>query len=489
MAERLKLRNFTFLRPSPRALPDPGRRKDVQFWLQLLVIAAAILASVFFAWRSSKIVDPAELLEDPLILAIPALIAVYVLLRLPSLGILGLVAGSLIIPFNLVGNGGTGINIAVAGVAGLAGLWVFDTIVQRRPFHLGYGKVVTPLLVFTLIAVISFLVGQFPWFTFAETAPITAQVAGLAVFLLSALAFLLVGAQVRDLRTLQGMTWIFLGIGTVYLVGQAIPGGKALAERVLARGTFNSSMFWIWMVALSSGQAIFNTDLKPRWRIALGLLTVLAFFVTMTKNGAWTSGWLPAAAAFAVILLISRTRFSWLAIVIGIAALALKADSFERLLFAGDNRYSLMTRLEAWRIVAEIAKANPLLGLGPSNYYWYTPLFPILGWSVQFNSHNNYIDLIAQVGLLGLAAFFWFAWEMWWMGWGLRDRVPAGFARGFVYGALGGLAGTLVAGMFGDWFLPFIYNVGLPGFRSSMLGWAFLGGLLALKEMVHQVKA
>jgi hypothetical protein len=40
--------------------------------------------------------------------------------------------------------------------------------------------------------------------------------------------------------------------------------------------------------------------------------------------------------------------------------------------------------------------------------------------------------------------------------------------------------------MLGDWFLPFIYNVGYEGFRSSVLAWVFLGGLLALEGMTWQ---
>jgi hypothetical protein len=42
-----------------------------------------------------------------------------------------------------------------------------------------------------------------------------------------------------------------------------------------------------------------------------------------------------------------------------------------------------------------------------------------------------------------------------------------------------------VAGMLGDWILPFFYNLGLYGFRSSMLGWLFLGGLVSLGQMVN----
>jgi hypothetical protein len=75
-------------------------------------------------------------------------------------------------------------------------------------------------------------------------------------------------------------------------------------------------------------------------------------------------------------------------------------------------------------------------------------------------------------------------WEIGRLGWGLRKQAPAGFAQAYVYGALGGLAGMVVAGMLGDWVLPFFYNLGLNGFRSSMLGWLFLGGLVSIEQMV-----
>jgi hypothetical protein len=108
---------------------------------------------------------------------------------------------------------------------------------------------------------------------------------------------------------------------------------------------------------------------------------------------------------------------------------------------------------------------------------------------VQFNSHNQYVDLIAQTGLLGLVCFLWFAAAVGIVGWRLRKQVPAGFAQAYVYGALGGLVGTLAAGMLGDWVLPFFYNIGLSGFRASVLGWLFLGGLVALEQMASQSEA
>jgi hypothetical protein len=149
------------------------------------------------------------------------------------------------------------------------------------------------------------------------------------------------------------------------------------------------------------------------------------------------------------------------------------------------EEYSLGTRVDAWVIVTEITLVNPILGLGFANYYWYTPLFPIRGWRVNFNSHSQIVDIFAQTGVLGLLSFFWFAGELGNLGLRLREKVPDGFARAYVYGALGGLVATLFAAFLVDWVLPFIYNIGLGGFRASILAWIFLGGLVSIEQIVR----
>jgi hypothetical protein len=64
--------------------------------------------------------------------------------------------------------------------------------------------------------------------------------------------------------------------------------------------------------------------------------------------------------------------------------------------------------------------------------------------------------------------------------------VPDGFPRAYVYSALGGLAGTLVAATLVDWILPFVYNIGLAGFRASILAWIFMGGLVSLNHIYRE---
>jgi len=269
----------------------------------------------------------------------------------------------------------------------------------------------------------------------------------------------------------------------LYILGRITPFTERIIRPFFQYGA-DSSMFWLWLVAMTSSQALFNSQLSRRQRLALLGVLASTFFVSLVQWYSWKSGWLPAAVAFFVVIWLGIPRIRVIGIWLAIIFVALYFLGSTRQVITGGEDFSILTRSAAWMIILEIAKINPILGLGMSNYSWYTPLFPILGYrGIHFNSHNNYIDILAQMGLIGLGIFLWLAFEIGRLGWELLKLVPAGFPRAYVIGVLGGLVGMLVSGMLGDWFLPFVYNVGLHGMRSSLIGWLFLGGLVALEEI------
>jgi hypothetical protein len=407
--------------------------------------------------------------------------AALIFLMRPAIGLMALIVGSLVIPLEIQTGTQTTINVSVVLVALLTGLWLLGTLASKRRILYANRRIMYALLLFILMPVLSFAVGQLPWFSFANGAPMSAQLGGLSIFLLSACAFGLAADQIRGGEWLARLTWIFLGVSGLYVVGQLIPGlGRYVSPLFQFRAT--GSLFWTWLVALAFSQAAYNGRLKYHWRLLLGLLSVAAIYLPLFHGRPWASGWIPAlTAAFAIVWLGAPRIGLLLSLTASVVAL-FNLQRVIGLVMVGDNSYSLMTRIEAWRILAEIVKVNPVLGLGPANYYWFTPLYSILGWNVQFNSHNNYVDIVAQVGLLGLASFAWLVWEVGRVGWRLRSRAPVGFNRAFVYGALGGLVGTLCAAMFADWVIPFVYNIGVAGFRSSVIAWVFLGCLVALER-------
>jgi len=444
--------------------PFPGIS---QLRLRPLLVVGELLLIAALAFMASQ-------RQLTLVLFLPLGVGlVLIFLRWPSLGLIVASLAGMVVPFY----GPSDLNVTMILVALLLGLWLLDMVGHQRQIRLVPSRTVWPLLSFLVIAFISFGLGQLNWLPFALHAPLGAQLGGLSIIVLSAGTFLLVANQVYDLGWLSRMTWAFLAFGALAIVvGSVLPKlGLSTQNMIQPAG----SVYFIWLVAMAFSQAALNRDLHPGWRLALGGLVLYTFYDLFFLRFGAKSGWLPALFCIAVII----GARSWRAGLALIPVAALSALYLWTRLVATDD-YSISTRFDAWSIMAQIIRISPIWGLGFANYYWYTPLFPIRGYAVSFNSHNNYVDILAQTGFVGLVCLLLFFWQVGWLGWRLREQAPAGFAQAYAYGALGGLAGMVLAGMMGDWVLPFFYNVGLDGFRSSMLGWLFLGGLVSLEQMV-----
>lgn len=439
--------------------------------------------SHLLVWLAAPALYGAVGFSFALALAAVALLVVAVV-RWPPFGLAVLIVGSLIAPVALSTGSRTDLNFTLLWVPILMGLWL-PTLLRRHGTRVFSARPIPPLVAFIATALLSFAVANQPWVFVAPTAPLGAQLGGLSVFVFSAGVFLMAADQLRNPRWLAILTWLFLGVSCLYLATQLVPGLEPLASLRLQRGA-NGSLFWTWLVALAFGQAAFNRRMNVFLRLALAGLVLAVFFVTLTRARDWLSCWVPPLVAVVATLWAGAPRLALPVTITAGAAAALKIPTVLAVVMSPGNQYSLMTRLEAWRVLAKIVRASPALGLGPANYYHATPLFPILGYYVRFSSHNTYVDIITQTGLIGFGCFAWFIWELGRLGWALRRRAPSGFASAYVHGAIGGLAGTLAAGMLGDWVLPFVYNVTLNGVRASVLGWLFLGGLVAIEETTRK---
>jgi hypothetical protein len=443
----------------------------IRTWLLRLIIPAVIFFSIFIGYFGNQ-----SLLMRVAVLLVGA-VGLLLLLRQPALGLLGVLVGAFFVPFS----GPGGFNLAVLGIAGLTGLWLFDSMMRERQITINHTATAIPLFSLIVISVISFLMGQLAWYPLAQKAPIPAQVGGFLIFILSACAFLLMANFIREVRWLKMFTWLFVAIGAVYIIGRIVPQiGYRINPFFQPGATSNSSIFWVWLLCIPFSQMLLNTHLHKMWRAALGLLVLAVLYVSIIQAYDWKSGFMPPLAGVAAIVaLLLRKKVIFFIPVLAVVAY------FVSLQAVGTEAYSTLTRIEAWLIVIELAKVSPVFGLGFANYYFYTSLVPILGWYVSFNSHSQYVDIFAQTGIAGLLAFFWIFWRIGLLGWQMKDRTPAGFERAFVYGAVGGAVGTVAAGWFVDWVLPFVYNIGMNGFRGSMLSWLFMGGLV----VIHQSNA
>lgn len=433
-------------------------------WIQFSVIAIIVLASTIVSyWGTQRLFI--------LLLALLSGVAFLLLLmRQIRIGFVFLLLASMFVPFS----GPGGVNATVFVITLMLVLWLLNMLVVERQFNFINSRIMLPTLLFIIVSILAFGMGQIPWFQFANQAPLDAQMGGFAIFVLS-LGFMLATAHlIQDTKWLEIIVWGFIGLSMPMVLSRAfdLPIGQFYRQGFTAQ-----SMLWTWLVALMISQLLFNSNLRRRfrWLLLIGLL--LTFYVAMVKQNDWKSGWVPAALVVVIAVglkYIKVLRFAIPFMLIG-------AISLVQYLISTDQ-YSWDTRVDAWRIVLDVSKISPILGLGFANYYWYVPLFRIRGFYVQFSSHNQYVDIIAQTGVLGLLCCLWLLFEIGRLAWNLMGQLPEGFAKAYSYGTFVGLVGSVMAGFLADWLLPFVYNIGLDGFRASVLPWIFFGGLIAIKQ-------
>ena len=453
--------------------PGPG----LQLWLRRLIVLGVLAVSLALPFLRSQ--NLAFLLAA----AIAGMVAVYVFMRWPSLGVVLVVFVTMLVPLpdQIVSRLGGSLNTTILYMMFLLGLWFFDMFVRQREFKLAPARANAPLLVLLLVVFISFINGRINYYGFTQLASISAQIGGIAIFILSIGAFWLAANRLSGIDWLQRLTWLFVFLGGIYIAIRLTPQTDTLFRGIFQYGS-DASIFWIWIVAMTASQALVNKKLSPRLRWGLFGLLAAIFYVSLSQAYDWKSGWLPAGIGLVMIFWVVAGRFRVPVMLVGVLIVLFGFSTLGNLV-SGQENVSLPSRQEAWKVVLEISKANPVIGLGPANYYWYTTILTFMGNRVNLSSHNNFIDIYAQLGLVGLFSFLWFAWEVWWLGWRLQLTEPDGFSRAYAVGALGGLVGTLVSGMLGDWFLPYVYNVGLIGFRSSVFAWLFLGGLVLIDRV------
>jgi O-antigen ligase len=461
--------------------PSPVPWNNWRAYQKPVLILAIFLLSAYFG-RSA---NPRLALN--LATGVGGLISFVVLMRHPALGLGALIVVSMVFKPEIRTGTAVNLNFSVFLPMVLLAVWLIRMF-KDRDIRLVPSRTNLPAIGFVLATTVSLFAGNLNWIFYAqEKATLPAQFGGWLLYVLPMGIFLLAANQIKDTAWLSRLVWLFLVIGGAYIAVR-LTGNSVLRETLFVPTRSLGSVFWIWLTALAFAQFLLNDSLRPWWRISLGFLTAATFYVGLKQTLGWFSGWIPPLVAVFVIAWLSSWRMRWLIIAGAFLILLVEFESIYSWLTTSLQEYTVYSRQATYPIMLELIKANPILGLGPSNYRHYTNLYPILGWYVKFNSHNNYVDIVAQTGLIGFSFFTWLVYEIARLGWKLRMQIKSGFNKAYVYAGIGGLVGTLFSGLLGDWFLPFVYNVGMPGFRASVFAWFFLGGLIVIEKTVRQTR-
>lgn len=418
-----------------------------------------------------------------------------VLMRQPALGLVAMAVFCLALPLEVSTGTDVSLTPPVLLIPIVALAWLANGL-QRRSLWLPSSRTILPLILFLCSSLLSLFAGNAFWNPVVPRAGnlILIQIAQWGLFVLSAAIYVGAGVLDKNIVWLQRATWAFLITAAIAVARYYVPVLSALGGASYWFGA-DTSMFWVWLGALATGQLVFNRQLSSRLRFGLLALLLAATYISVFRMSGWLSGWGPFAVSVIGVLWLRLWRYNrrfalLVAVILTIAVVAFFPILFQHAGGVEEYETSWQGRLLLYKTVWNLVKTNPILGLGPANYrhygfVQYLSLGPDRALYVHANisSHNNFIDIYAQTGIVGLFFFSWFLIALGRLAWRLSSSHPSqDFVDGYVQGALGGLAGTLVAMMLVDWFLPFVYNVGFSGFRTSSLAWMFLGGLVAIEQ-------
>jgi O-Antigen ligase len=453
------------------------RARIEQHWWRYAAIAAILLGAAILGRSPS-------LLWIGLIAGIGVMV---VLLKKPLLGLFLLIIVALLGPISIGTGTEVSLNLSALLIPVLFVIWLLIRM-NRHDIRLVASPTTKPLVAFLILVILSIFISNVIWDPNVPRRDnfILVQFGQWGIWAFSAAAFWLVGNFIKQEVWLRRLTATFLLLAGALAIVRVLPGGSPVID-IVATHAITRAPFWMVLTALAAGQLMFNQTLSTRWRVFLIAILVAVFaYSFFGEQQERTSNWASVGTVLGVLLWLRLPKLRWLVVAIAII-LAASGVLFQTLYtFAGgDAKWSESGASRGVLIgrVLEDSMRNPITGIGPAAYRWYGMTRPLGyegAWWIQplVNSHNNYVDLFSQTGVVGVALFLWFMLELLRVGSMLRAQYTADFAGGYVAAMLGAWFAVMVLMALADWFLPFVYNEGFPGFQASVLVWMFFGGLL-----------
>ncbi len=463
---------------------DTGPLHRVQ-WTRWLLILAAIGFAAFIGTNAPRTFIAGRGGFEIFLLVVLLLIAVVLVFYRLELGVIAIVLSSFFLRFSFSTGSASAIPVSLVVSSLVVGVWVLSMLVRRR-VQLEPGLYVAPTLIFIAISLFSV---PYSWlilrpdifgnggsgrsglgFTFV-------QLGGVALMILLPAVMLMTANVLKGERWFKALFWIVvivaipellsrLGFFSLYIAGVALRTGASYA---------------LWVVALCVGQALFNNSFPKLFRAFLLLIAGLWLYYGAEVGATWFSGWMPAAVAMMFLVFIRSRPVFLVLLVVAFVLFSFRADHYIDFIWNDAVTYD-SNRFEIWQIIIfdlTLTKTNIFFGAGPAGYLpFYETYYPGNAWV----SHNNYVDIFAEVGLVGFSVFIWLLVTTFLSGWHQRNDMPTPFLKAFNLSIVGGFLGTCFAMGLGDWHIPFVYNIGIPGFDFAVYGWLLIGAMLALRQ-------
>ena len=281
-------------------------------------------------------------------------------------------------------------------------------------------------------------------------------------------AFLLLSSAMADATARRRYVALYLAAAAAVVAVGLVHYLQPSVEAFKVRGTFGNRNvlggFLTLALPVMFGLALFGKG--PMLRASLLLTVALGCVVTL--SGGTMVGLI---LAFALMSMLKSQRAFLIVAAVFIVSFAVLAPRLPRhnteilaqsvSLFDADGQMS--TRYPEWQAAAEMAKDNPLTGVGIGSYQTsvreYYGTIPDRAVASEPDSQNLYLVLASTIGLPGLACFVGMLLIFFCKAAGAFVRLPEGFEKGLALGVLGSLVAFAINCI---WSPLLVRGIGVP---------------------------
>ncbi len=302
------------------------------------------------------------------------------------------------------------------------------------------------------------------------------------MFLLFGLPLFLIIAR-RMVRTLRDFLWVyraFIVVGVLYAVGTIIAPAFGWYSKKVILGVRRPLVFGsessglgttlVLFATLAFGQVLYTTGRK---RIYWGLLTILFSIAVILAFG--REAWVELFMSM-LVMIVFRTK-NWAAILFLLVPLALLFVPGVSNFFDSSKVYG-SDRLKIWADAITIWLKSPYFGIGAGNYQFFDRIY---GIDKAGLAHNQYLEMLAEMGIQGLLCLIWIL-----VVFGVRalksfKEAKTQLSKSVIIAFIGFYTCFIFGGFFTGILLPSAAaGGGTAGFIEASYRWLFFGLLITI---------
>jgi len=251
----------------------------------------------------------------------------------------------------------------------------------------------------------------------------------------------------------------------------AFPGGLAASRfSAICRDVNAAGSYYALAFGAAVGLAASDRRLRVLWAPVAGLAVL----------GIWLTGSRAALAAVALVAVIAaiatvrvaarkgvRTAIGPVAVALGLAVLA-GIHWYSTVHVRTGASVALEWRIHHGGTAVRMFESHPLFGVGIGRFQALSSRYASPGWKRRGNAHNNFLQMLGELGLIGLGLMVWLVGSTLWRCWRGRGEARSG-------PLLACLAGGTVA-----FLLTWLAGHPMLVFEAALAFWLAMGLLLGL---------